>query len=118
MYGALDIPWGKVYRFRSGKLDYPANGGPPYFGCYRAINYFKDKDGKFVAEGGDSYVAITEFGKKPRAMVLLSYGNSSQPGNKHKGDQLKLLSEKKLRPALLNYNDILKNLEEKEVLRY
>jgi acyl-homoserine-lactone acylase len=118
IYGSLDFPWGQVYRFRSGKTDLPANGAPSNYGSYRAINYFRDKDGKFVAGGGDSYVAITEFGNKPKAMVLLSYGNSTQPGNKHMGDQLKLLSEKKLRPALLNQTDVLKNLEEKEVLTY
>jgi len=118
IYGSLDIPWGQVYRFRSGKTDLPANGAPSNYGSYRAINYFRDKDGKFVAGGGDSYVAITEFGNKPRAMALLSYGNSTQPGNKHMDDQLKLLSEKKLRPALLSHTDVLKNLEEKEVLTY
>jgi acyl-homoserine-lactone acylase len=118
IYGSLDIPWGQVARFRRGKWDYPANGAPPDFGSYRSINYFQDKDGKFVADGGDSYVAVIEFGNKPKAMVLLSYGNSSQPGNKHMGDQLKLLSEKKLRPALLDRADILKNLEEKELFRY
>lgn len=63
---------------------------------------------------GDSYVAITEFSKPLKAMVSLSYGNASQPGNKHIGDQLKLMSEKKLRPALLTRAEILKNLEEKE----
>ncbi len=50
------------------------------------------------------------------ASVLLSYGNSSQPGSKHAGDQLQLLSEKKLRPALLEKSDVLKNLEKKEII--
>ena len=118
IYGTLDIPWGYIYRFRIGKTDQPANGAPPTYGSYRVINYSRDKDGKFTAIGGDSYVAITEFGNKPKAMVLLSYGNSTQPGNKHMGDQLKLLSEKRLRSALLNQADVLKSLEEKEVLTY
>jgi acyl-homoserine-lactone acylase len=118
LYGRLDVPWGQAYRFRSGKIDLPANGGWSYMGSYRAISYYFDKDRKFVAEGGDSYVAVTEFGKHPKAMVSLSYGNSTQPGSKHIGDQLKLMSEKKLRPALLNKTAILKNLEEKEELRY
>jgi acyl-homoserine-lactone acylase len=61
-------------------------------------------------------VAITEFGKKARASVLLSYGNSSQPGSKHAGDQLQLLSQKKLRPALLEKSEVLKNLEKKEMI--
>jgi acyl-homoserine-lactone acylase len=79
--------------------------------------YFtEDKDKKSRAFQGDTYVAITEFGKKVRAKVLLSYGNSSQPGSKHTGDQLQLLSEKKSRPALLEKSDVLKNLEKKEMI--
>jgi len=113
-YGSLDIPWGSVYRFRGGGYDLPANGAPGYYGSYRSIYYGPDKDKKFVATSGDSYVAVTEFGPKVHAMVSLSYGNASQPGSKHVYDQLKLMSAKKLRPALLDKADVMKNLEEKE----
>jgi acyl-homoserine-lactone acylase len=79
--------------------------------------YFReDQDKKNRAYHGDTYVAITEFGKKARASVLLSYGNSSQPGSKHVGDQLQLLSQKKLRPALLEKSEVLKNLEKREII--
>ncbi|MDB5136154.1 MAG: Cephalosporin acylase [Mucilaginibacter sp.] len=117
-YGALDVPWGSVYRFKSGNVDLPANGTFSTFGSYRAINYRPDRDHKFTAAGGDSYVAVTEFGKQVKAMVSLSYGNASQPGSKHITDQLKLMSDKKLRPALLSRTDIIKNLEEKEELSF
>ena len=115
-YGALDVAFGDVNRFKINNLDYPGNGGPDDLGIYRAIWFTEDKDQKNIAMGGDSYVAITEFGNKVRASVLLSYGNSSQPGSKHADDQLKLLSQKKLRPALLEKSDVLKNLEKKEIL--
>jgi acyl-homoserine-lactone acylase len=114
-FGSLDAPWGEFNRFRSGAIDLPGNGAPSTYGSYRAIEYQQDK-GKFKAVAGDSYVAITEFSTPIKAMVSLSYGNASQPGNKHVGDQLKLMSEKKLRPALLRRDEILKNLEEKEEL--
>jgi acyl-homoserine-lactone acylase len=79
--------------------------------------YFADdKDNKRHAVHGDTYVAVTEFGDKVKASVLLSYGNATQAGNKHIGDQLKMMSEKKLRSALLEKDDILKNLEERESL--
>ena len=117
-YGSLDIPWGSVYRFRGGGYDLPANGAPGYYGSYRAIYYAPNKDKKFVAASGDSYVAVTEFGPKVHALVSMSYGNASQPGNKHVYDQLKLMSAKKLRPALLDKADVMKNLEEKEDLSY
>lgn len=113
-YDSLNVAWGDVYRFRLGTFDYPANGGPEQYGIYRTIYFMKDKDNKYRAVAGDSYVAVTEFGMKVRAKVLLSYGNASQPGSRHAGDQLKLLSRGELRDALLQKEDILKNLEETE----
>jgi len=110
--GSLDVKWGDVFRFKMGDINYPGNGGPGHFGIFRTM-YFND-DGS--VESGDTYVAITEFGKKTRAKVLLSYGNATQPGNKHIGDQLKLMSEKKLRDAWLDKEDVLANLEKREVL--
>ncbi len=115
-YGSLDIAWGEVNRFRMAGLDYPANGGPDNYGIFRTMYFVDDKDNKKHAVAGDTYVAVTEFGKKTHAMVLLSYGNATRPGNKHIGDQLKMLSEKKLRPALLDEDEIMKNLEKTETL--
>ncbi len=115
-YGSLDIAWGDVNRFRMAGLDFPANGGPDNCGIFRTMYFADDNDNKKHAVAGDTYVAVTEFGDKVRAKVLLSYGNATQPGSKHIGDQLKMLSEKKLRPALLDMDDILKNLEKTEIL--
>jgi acyl-homoserine-lactone acylase len=115
-YGSLSIAWGDVYRFRMYGLDYPANGGPGEYGIFRTIYYADDTDNRKRAIAGETYVAVIEFGKKVKAQVLLSYGNATQPGSKHLGDQLVMLSEKKLRPALLEKTDILKNLEKRESL--
>ena len=115
-YGSPDIAWGAVNRFRIGTYDFPANGGPDNLGVFRTMYFADDKDNKRHAVHGDTYVAVTEFGEKVRASVLLSYGNATQPGNKHIGDQLKMLSEKKLRPALLEKDDVLNNLEKQEYL--
>lgn len=113
-YDSLNVAWGDVYRFRIHGLDLPANGGPDRYGTYRTIYFAKDKDNKYRAVAGDSYVAITEFGKKVKALVLLSYGNASQPTSKHISDQLPLLARRQLREALLDRNQILSHLEEKE----
>ena len=107
--------YGDIYRFRIGSYDYPANGGPDNLGVFRTMYFAPDKDNKMRAMAGDTYVAVTEFGDKVKASVLLSYGNATQPGNKHVGDQLNMLSEKKLRPALLDRKEVLKNLESREV---
>lgn len=115
-YGSLDVAYGEVNRFRANGIDYPGNGGTDRTGVYRALYFREDKDKKNRAYNGDTYVAVTEFGKKVKANVLLSYGNSSQPGSKHVGDQLQFLSAKKLRPALLVKSDVLRNLEKRETI--
>jgi acyl-homoserine-lactone acylase len=115
-YGSLDVQWGDVYRFRINDIDLPANGGPGDYGIFRTVNFASAPDNKKFAVHGETYVAVTEFGEKVKAEVILSYGNASQPGNKHVGDQLQMLSEKKLRPALLDLSDINKNLEKRETL--
>jgi acyl-homoserine-lactone acylase len=116
-YGSLDIPWGDVNRLRINGLDYPANGGPDKYGIFRTLYFVPDKDKKTHPVAGETYFAVTEFGKKVRAKVMLSYGNATQKGNKHIGDQLKLMSEKKLRPALLDKSEVLDNLEKREILK-
>src|SRR5204862_4688427 len=72
-YGSLDIPWGKIYRFRLNGIDLPANGGLEQYGIFRSFTYKEDKENKYYADGGETYVAITEFGKTIRAQALLSY---------------------------------------------
>ena len=74
------------------------------------------KGERLKAIGGDSYQAIIEFGRKPRAMSLVSYGNASQIGSKHRTDQLKFYSEKKLRPVWLDKTEINLHLEKREIL--
>ena len=116
-YGLLDIAWGEVFRFRMNGIDLPANGGLQQEGIFMSMSYTRDADNKFRAEGGETFIAITEFGKSPQASVLLGYGNATQKESKHITDQLNLLSKKKLRQALLTKADVLKHLEKKDVLK-
>ena len=116
-YGRLDIAWGDVYRLVQDGVDLPANGGPgdPY-GLFRVTGYMPIEGKRLRAIGGDSYQAIIEFGDKPKAMALVSYGNASQKGSKHRTDQLKFYSEKKLRPVWLDKKEINQHLEQREIL--
>jgi acyl-homoserine-lactone acylase len=41
-YGALDVPWGDVYRFRFDDYDLPANGGPGALGAFRVMSFVPD----------------------------------------------------------------------------
>lgn len=115
-YGSMDIAWGEAYRFRMNGIDLPASGGWQQQGIFMSLSYSEDKDNKNYAVGGETFIAVTEFGKKVKAQVLLCYGNASEAGSRHASDQLHLLAEKKLRPALMTKTDVLKNLEKRETL--
>ncbi len=115
-HGSLDVAWGDVYRLRINDIDLPANGGPGDYGIFRTLYFADDIDHKKRAIAGETFVAVVEFGDTLRANVVLGYGNASQPGNPHVGDQLHLLSEKKLRPALMERKQILHFLEESVLL--
>ena len=80
-FGALDVPWGDVMRFQWAGVDLPANGGFGNLGVFRVIT-FGPLHGKTRSQvHGETYVAAVEFSKPMKASVLMSYGNSSQPGS-------------------------------------
>ena len=114
--GRLDVPWGRVYRIRHNGLDLPGNGGTGSLGIFRVAWPGGAADGVEYIGGGDSWVAVIEFAERPRARVLLSYGNSSQPGSAHDGDQLQLFSSKQLREAWLSAGDLEGRVEKTEWL--
>ena len=100
VHGALDVAWGEVNRLRVGDHDLPGNGGPGSLGVFRVTHFAGGDETTDVAVGGDSFVAAVEFAAAgPRALALLSYGNASQPASPHRGDQLRLYSERRLRPV-------------------
>ncbi|MFN6461441.1 MAG: acylase [Nostoc sp. DedVER02] len=114
-YGALDVPWGKVFRLRLGDVDLPSNGGDGNLGIFRTLDFAPGENGQFQAVAGDSYVAAIEFSNPVRAMALTSYGNATQPGSPHISDQLQMFANKKLRPVWRDRSDILAHLEVRKV---
>lgn len=114
-YGALDVPWGEVYRLRRAGVDLPANGGPGGLGIFRAVGFDKAQNGQFLAAGGDSYVAVVEFSRPVRAMVLNVPGNATQPGSPHRADQLELFARKQLRPVWRTRREIEAHLASRQV---
>ncbi|MGJ5676032.1 MAG: acylase [Nostochopsis sp.] len=113
-YGAMDVPWGDVFRLRLGNVDLPSNGGDGNLGIFRALDFAPGENGQFQAVAGDSYVAAIEFSNPVRAMALTSYGNATQPGSSHTSDQLQMFANKKLRPVWRSRSNILAHLEERQ----
>jgi len=106
-YGALDAPWGDIYRVHLAGQDLPANGGPESLGVYRVLDHFNDDThGHFVARYGDAYAMIVEFLPKPRAMALLVAGNSGEYTTDGAIQQAKLFSNGMLRSVWRERSEI------------
>ena len=84
-------------------------------GVFRTIAFTRKEGNKFYAAHGETIVCAIEFGAPQQAQCLLGYGNSSQPGSKHMGDQLQMLSDKKLHPVWRERKDVEAHLEKREI---
>ena len=113
LYGAIDRPFGDVSRFHIGDVSVPANGGFGNTGVFRTITWGPMKNGERMPVHGETWVSMVEFGTPMKAVGLMSYGNSSQPGSRHNSDQLQLLADKKFRTLWINRADVEGHLEEK-----
>lgn len=113
LYGAIDRPFGEVSRFHIGDVSMPANGGFGNTGVFRTITWGPMKNGERTPVHGETWVSMVEFGTPMKAVGLMSYGNSSQPGSRHNSDQLQLLADKKFRTLWSSRADVEGHLEEK-----
>jgi acyl-homoserine-lactone acylase len=114
LFDTLDVPWGQVMHYQHAGLDLPANGGFGNLGIFRVIT-FGPLHGKTRSQThGETYIAAVEFGNPVKARVLLTYGNSSQPGSPHQSDQLPLLARKELRTAWRTKAEVISHLESRD----
>lgn len=129
--GSADVSWGEVNRLRRGKYVFPGNGGPSALGIFRVLDYAPEgqlvppggdslvlpgKDSPLGSLGGDTFVAALEFSSPLKARVLLTYGNSSDPGSPHFGDQIPLAARKEWRQPWRTRAEIEQHLEARTVL--
>ena len=114
-YGALDVAWGEVFRL-PGEANLPANGADGALGVFRSVWFAPAKGDRFQAVAGDSFVAAIEFSNPVKAMALNSYGNATQPGSPHAGDQSQLFARKELRPVWRSRSEIEAHLSSRQKL--
>lgn len=110
-YGALNRPFGEVSRFTLGKVDLPGNGGFGNLGVFHVMTWGALKDGKRIPVHGETWMSMVEFSTPIKAVGLMSYGNSTQPGSPHRSDQLEHLSQKTFRNLLTTRAEVEQNLK-------
>ena len=115
-FGNLNTPWGDYYRINYNGKNLPANGTTGGLGVFRVAWPGGGDENNLYVGGGDSWVGVIEFGEKVKAKVLLSYGNSTQEGSPHFGDQLEHFSKKELRDAWFYTEDINANTKRVEIM--
>ena len=114
-YGRLDVPWGERARLKYGDVDLPGSGASGQLGSFQVIDFAPMDETKLRSVAGDSYIAAIEFSDPVKARVLTVYGNATQPGSGHIGDQLALYARHELRPVWRTRQDIEAHLESRTV---
>ncbi len=106
LFGAWDVPWGDVHRFRVGDLDLPAGGCSGTLGCFRVVYYAEAEDGMQVAYSGDGWVFAVEFGDTPKAYSVLAYGESSRDDSPYHTDQLAMFARGEMKRVAFTEQEI------------
>lgn len=117
--GSLYVPWGAMLRFQLDGRDLPAFGAPGSYGVFSANVGIQRRDGQpgLTVASGDTWVFAVDFADPDAARAVMSYGNASQAGSAHPGDQLALYAEKRLRPVWRTRAQVEAHLQAREELR-
>jgi acyl-homoserine-lactone acylase len=118
VYGALDIPWGDLFRISPGTASVSADIIGHSLGIFPELWYAHQSDGSFAAVGGDSFTAVVEFASPVRAMVLNVCGNSDRPELCAGADQADLYRRKQLRPAWRDRREIVEHRTLHDIFSY
>ncbi|MEM8636585.1 MAG: penicillin acylase family protein, partial [Pseudomonadota bacterium] len=118
VHGDLSIAYGDVYRIRRDGVDLPASGADSDYGSYRVSWFDAQTDHTNTIYGGDSFVAVIEFGEELRAFGNLGYGNFDAQGTPSNTAALKSYSAGELRPLILDWDQIRENAIQSETINF
>ena len=111
---APDARWGDVHRVVRGDVDEPTFGCEPTLGCFRVLSFEELEDGRQAANRGDAWVLFVEFGDRPRARTVLSYGQTARRDSPHYDDQAGMFARGELKTVAWTDEEIARS----EIRRY
>ena len=110
-FGRWDMPWGEINRFQrlTGDIDHPFSDAAPSIpvpftsGRWGSLASFgaapRDGSKRWYGTGGNSFVAVVEFGPRVRALAVSAGGESGDPKSPHFNDQAERYATGNLRPV-------------------
>ncbi len=120
-YGAEDVAWGDVHRFRFGTLDIPGDGANGTYGAFRVVRFSQSPEGKQVAGQvkpdeppvgfGDAWILAVEFSRPIVAYSVLAYGQTTHSASSHSSDQIRMYANHEYKRVWFSEAEIKANLE-------
>lgn len=127
-FGGWQVPWGEINRFQ--RLDdaidqtfddaKPSTPVPFVSAKLGSLASFAADRGprspggttkRFYGTSGNTFVAVVEFGPRPRAMAVREGGASGHPGSPHFADQAERYASGNLRPVYFHPEDLSGHIE-------
>ncbi len=111
------VPWGEINRLQrvqsngegvsDSRPSIPISGVPSWAGSMFTF-WSESPQGqkKRYGSGGNSYVAVVEFGSTVHALSLHTFGTSADPSSPHHFDQAPLYARGEFKPAWLTLEDV------------
>jgi len=124
-FGTWQTPWGEIMRFQrltgavqetydDDKPSIPIGFASGRWGSLASV--YEDRKAntkRRYGRGGNSFVAVVEFGKKLKAKSIVSGGQSSDPNSPHFTDQAALFCKGDFKEVLYYKADVLKQQKKK-----
>lgn len=119
-FGTSEVPWGDYNRYQriNGDIVQKFNDSLPsipigmasgYWGALASFGTRQGENTKSVyGVGGNSFVAVVEFGDKVMAKTLLAGGQSGDPNSEHFDDQAERYASVQFKDAAFYREDVLK----------
>lgn len=96
----IDVTLGQFAQMQERDLSVGGDGGFVSLGVMKDLEPLPNKEGKWVAQYGDTYTGLVEFTPEgARAQVVLPYGNVSEPSAPQYTPQVTLFQQSQLRPV-------------------
>jgi acyl-homoserine-lactone acylase len=122
-WGGWRVPWGQVNRFQ--RLDdaiephfndrTPSTPVPFASAAYGSLASFGSKPypgtKRWYGTSGNSFVAVVEFGERPRAWAVMAGGQSGDPASPHFADQIARYAGGQLRRVYFEPGDLVGHTE-------